>query len=219
MPLRSATLTASGVRLGDFRVAPALVNQLDSFEPLNPDPAGPAAKGFRASDEGFYRGGDPVNPRIGDLRLRFEAVAVQEVSVVAGQLGGTLAPFNASNGYEIALISPGVKPAAMLFKEARDDEALLTWIIRAAGFIGMLISLSLLFQPLAVIVSVLPFLETLVGGGVFLLSLALSIPLTLITIAVAWFAHRPLLAGALIVGGLAVTFLLAQAKRKRAPAS
>lgn len=218
MPLRSATTAAPGIHLGDFRVGAELVEQLDAFQPLTPDAAGPAAKGFRAGDDGFYRGNDPANPRVGDLRLHFEAVPSQEVSVVAGQVSGTLAPYNASNGYEIDLIAPGVKPAAALFKAAQEDEAILTWIIRGAGFVGVLVCFMLLFQPLAVVVSVLPFLETLVGGGAFLLSLGLAIPVTLITIAVAWVAHRPLLAGALIVGGLAAMFLLSRAGGKKAPA-
>ena len=202
MPITSATFTASGIRLGDFGVAPGLINQLGDFQPITVDPAGPAAKGFRPADDGFYRGFDPAQPRVGDLRLRFEAVPVQAVTVVAGQVNGTLMPFAASNGYEIALIAPGARPAAALFKEAHQGEAMLTWILRVCGFVGVLICLMLLFQPLAVLVSVLPFLETLVGAGAFLISFVLAIPITAITIAVAWFAHRPILAGILVVVAL-----------------
>ena len=218
MPLRSATLTAAGIRLGDFQITQQLIDQLDNFQPFQPDnTAGLSAKGFRAADEGFYRGADPASPRVGDTRLRFEGVASQPVTVVAGQFNGTLMPFATSNGYEIALISPGSKPAAALFKEAQEGEALVTWLVRAGGFILMLVCLTLLFQPLAVLVSVLPFLETVVGAGAFLLSLVIAIPLTAITIAVAWFAHRPLLAAVLIVGGLAIAFGTGRLFRRKAP--
>ena len=200
-------------------LSPALVEELGTFQSFIPDAAGPGQRGFRPVDEGFYRGADPTNPQVGDVRLRFEAVNAQQVSVVAGQVGGMLTPFAASNGYEISLIAPGARPAAALFKEAREGEALLTWVLRAAGFVVMVISLSLLFQPLAVLVSVLPFLGSLVEGGAFLVSVALSIPLTLITIAIAWFAHRPLLAGALIISGLVVTLLMAWSKRRKAAAA
>ena len=219
MALRGATFDAPGIRLGAFRLSPALVDELGTFQSFIPDAAGPGQRGFRPVDEGFYRGADPTNPQVGDVRLRFEAVNAQQVSVVAGQVGGMLTPFAASNGYEISLIAPGARPAAALFKEAREGEALLTWVLRAAGFVVMVISLSLLFQPLAVLVSVLPFLGSLVEGGAFLVSVALSIPLTLITIAIAWFAHRPLLAGALIISGLVVTLLMAWSKRRKAAAA
>ena len=220
MPLRGTTIDAPGIRLGAFRLSPALVDELGTFQPfILPDAAGPSQRGFQPVDEGFYRGADPTNPRVGDVRLRFEAINAQQVSVVAGQVAGMLTPYAASNGYEISLIAAGARPAAALFKEAHEGEALLTWILRAVGFVVMVISLSLLFQPLAVLVSVLPFLGSLVEGGAFLVSVALSIPLTLVTIAIAWFAHRPLLAGALIAIGLAVTLLMAWSKRRKTAAA
>ncbi len=207
MSMQSTTVAAPGGKLGDFRIAPPLLEKLDEFQPLVPeDTSALTARGYLPVDTGFYRGNDPATPRVGDIRLHFEAVSGQPITIVSGQFNNTLTPFNTSNGYEIALISPGSKPAAAMFKEAHDEEALLTWILRAVGFVGMLISLLLLFQPLSVLVSVLPFLETLVGAGAFLVAFVLAIPLTAITIAVAWFAHRPLLAGGLIIAGIALSY-------------
>ncbi|MEI6559381.1 MAG: TMEM43 family protein [Rhodospirillaceae bacterium] len=214
--LRTLDVTAPDARLGDFRLAPALITQLDDFQPLPAETVDLSSRGFRPVDSGFYRGNDPANPRIGDMRLHFEAVSGQPVTVVAGQISGELVPFNTSNGYEIALISPGTKPAAALFKAAQQDEALLTWILRAAGFIGMLICLSMLFQPLAVLVSVLPFLEPVVGAGVFMVSLVLAIPLTLLTIAVAWFAHRPLYGAILIIAGVIGPLAISRLVKRKA---
>jgi hypothetical protein len=70
----------------------------------------------------------------------------------------------------------------------------------------MLVRLLLVLGPLSVLAGVLPFLEGLVEAGVFLVALTLAVPLTLITIAVAWFAHRPLIGTALIVAGLPSSF-------------
>jgi transmembrane protein TMEM43 len=56
--------------------------------------------------------------------------------------------------------------------------------------------------------SVLPFLGGLIEAGAFIFALALSVPLTLVTIALAWFAHRPILGCGLIAAAVAVYFLL-----------
>ncbi len=217
LTLKSQHMTASTIRLGDFRVAPALLEELDAYEPLVPDEAVMGAKGFRPLDGMFFRGNDPGNPRVGDVRVRFEAVASQPVTVVAGQVAGELGSFIASNGYKIDLIATGNRAASAMFKMAQQDEAILTWVIRVCGFFGMMICIAMLFQPLVVLVSVLPFLEVLAGGGALLASFLLAVPLTLITIAIAWFAHRPLLSAILIVAGIGGSLLVSRlVKRKPA---
>ena len=65
----------------------------------------------------------------------------------------------------------------------------------------------------AVLAGVLPFLEDLVEAGVFLVALMLAVPLTLITIALAWFAHRPLIGALLIVAGIAFVLLIGYLRR------
>jgi len=54
------------------------------------------------------------------------------------------------------------------------------------------------------------------GAGAFLVALTLAIPITLITIAIAWIAHRPLLGGALLVMSLGSFVLLRGMHRGRA---
>jgi hypothetical protein len=63
--------------------------------------------------------------------------------------------------------------------------------------------------------AVVPFLESLVGAGAFMVALTLAIPITLLTIAVAWIVHRPLIGGLLVVGAIAAWYLLRQLLPKR----
>jgi hypothetical protein len=58
-----------------------------------------------------------------------------------------------------------------------------------------------------------------VGAGAFLVALTLAIPITLLTIAVAWVVHRPLIGGLLLVGAVGAWFVLRQLHpRRTAPA-
>jgi membrane associated rhomboid family serine protease len=63
--------------------------------------------------------------------------------------------------------------------------------------------------------AVLPFLESLVGTGAFLVAFTLAVPLTLLTIGVAWFAHRPLVGGGILVAAVASMILLRKMHPRR----
>jgi hypothetical protein len=135
--------------------------------------------------------------------------------IVAAQVGDALAPFRAAGGYEIALASPGLVPAAEMLQQKKHQEALLTWALRGVGFVVMLIGFALLGAPLAALAGVVPFLGDIVGVGVFLIALTLAVPLTLLTIAIAWIVHRPLLGAGLIVLAVAAVFGLRRLHRRR----
>jgi hypothetical protein len=135
--------------------------------------------GYQVAEDGFYRGQDSSQPAIGDVRVTFTAIAAQTVSVAAAQSGGVLTAYRDANGYTIALAEPGVVPASALFHNEQKSEGRLTWILRGAGFIAMLIGFVCLTRPLTMLFAVLPFLESLVGAGAFLAALTLAVPITL----------------------------------------
>ncbi len=203
MSTTSRTFNSSAARLGPYRVDPAVLAQIDDFAPYPVANAAPPA-GFHAEGDGFYRGADSGSPRVGDMRVSFSAVTAQTMSVVAAIAGNALAPFHADNGYQIVLATPGVAAAATMLKEQEKSERTLTWIIRGGGFVAMLIGFMLILGPLGTLASVLPFLGGLVEAGAFVISLALAVPITLIVIALAWVAHRPVLGIGLLVVAAAV---------------
>ncbi|HYH19509.1 MAG TPA: TMEM43 family protein [Azospirillum sp.] len=208
MPLRSLTVDSRDARIGGHAVTPAVLGHLSAYQPLTPGTAS-SDPAYRTADGGLYRGPDPMNPKIGDVRVRFEGVVAQPISVVAAQSRNGLLPYTAANGYTIALIQVGERPAAAMFADAQQAESVITWILRLVGWVVMAIGVMLFFQPFVVLASVLPFLEPLANAGATLLGFVLATPVTLVTIAVAWVAHRPLLAAGLgvaavlaLVGGL-----------------
>jgi hypothetical protein len=214
MQVRSATFNAGEVKLGAYRVDPSLLNKVSTFTPLQAQSAPPA--GYQAAGDGFYQGQNPSQPAIGDVRVSFASIPAQTVSVAAAQSSGVLTGYRDANGYTIALAEPGVVTAAGLFHDEQKSEGQLTWILRGAGFVAMLIGFVCVTRPLTMIFAVVPFLESLVGAGVFLVALTLAVPITLATIAVAWIVHRPLIGGLLLVGAVVAVYLLRQLHPRRA---
>jgi hypothetical protein len=213
MQQRSATFDGAGVKIGAWQVDPSVLNKITTFAPLHVQSAPPS--GYQVSGDGFYRGQDPGQPRIGDTRVTFTAVPAQTVSVAAAQSSGVLTAYRDSNGYTIALAEPGVVSADILFHDEAKSEGLMTWILRAVGFVLVLIGFVCMTRPLTMLFAVLPFLESLVGAGAFLVALTLAVPVTLLTISIAWIVHRPLIGGLLLAGSIGAWFLLRQLHPKR----
>ena len=109
---------------------------------------------------------------------------------------------------KIALIEPGIVSAQKLFADQASTEKLITWACRIGGFLLLLFGFSLIMGPLAMLVAFLPFLEGLVGFGTFFVALGLAIPTTLVTIAVAWIASRPLIGGGILLIAVAATWAI-----------
>jgi len=216
MPVSSTTFDSSDVRVGAYRLDRQVLDALSAFTSFDPQPAS-LGQGYRKSGDMLYRGQDSGSPAIGDIRIRYTAVTAQTISVVAAQGGGMLAPFRAANGYTIALAEPGVVAAKTMFQEKAHEESVLTWVLRAVGFVLMLLGFWLMSSPLSVLVGVIPLLEDLVGIGAFLMALVVAVPLTLLVIAAAWIVHRPLIGIGLIVIGLALAYGLRRLHRKPVP--
>ena len=219
MEYRSDVITAGRVTLGDFTLSASLLDKLNQFNPLAlaADYAVPAALGdrVRRTGEGLYVGRDPERPEVGDLRITFGTVPPQEVSVVSRQVGQTFAPYQAKAGGVVELLQCGVVTAADMFQHAQDVNKMITWLVRLGGFLLMWIGVAVILKPLSVLADVVPLIGSIVGFGVGLLAGVVAGVCSLTTIAVAWLAYRPVLAGVLIAGSVGLLFLL----RRRRPSA
>ena len=221
-PWKAETLTASTVTLGAFTLSPGLVALIDQRQRWQLDETNqralPAGMGVTLSDGGYYRGTDPHSPRVGDVRITYEVVQPLAVSVVAVQRGSSFEAFQTKSGTSVLLLQAGTLTANDMFKTARTSNAWLTWILRGVGFLVMLIGLALVFRPLAVVGSVIPLAGRLLSAGIGIVAFLVAFALSLVTIAVAWFAYRPLLAIGLLAAA-AGTLVLLLARHRSAMAA
>ncbi|HLY55046.1 MAG TPA: TMEM43 family protein [Stellaceae bacterium] len=213
MPVRSETFDGGDVKLGAYRLEPSVLDQVDAFKPFDGS-GGEAPAGWRRDGDEFYHGAGPGSPAIGDVRVRFTAVPGQTISVVAKLAGGALVEYRDPDGYRIALVEPGTVSADELFKAKQQEENLWTWILRGAGFVLMLIGFMLIAGPISMVLAFLPFLEGIAETGVFIVAVTISVPLTLVVVAVAWIAHRPVYGIGLLVAAVGA-FILFRRMHKR----
>jgi hypothetical protein len=210
MPFSDQAIAAPNVRLGAFRLTSSLVSRIGGFQPvrLPADAPLPPVLGDSATavNGGYYVGGDPASPAVGDIRISFESVGATTVSLVSRQVGGTFEPYRTAAGGTIELLQTGTHSAGSMFETAERQNAVLTWILRLIGLLLMAFGLGAVLRPLSVLGDVVPFIGSLIGAGTGLAALLLALVFSLLTVSVAWFFYRPLL-GILLLAGAVAAFM------------
>jgi hypothetical protein len=151
------------------------------------------------------------------VRVSYDVVKPDSVSLVAVQKASTFVPFQARAGDTILLVEAGMKTAQEMFKIAEERNKVLTWILRGIGFFMMFLGLVLTFRPVAVMADVVPLFGTALSAGLGVFAFLGSFVLSFVTIAVAWVAVRPVLGISLLVLALgALVWLLKIGRSKKA---
>jgi hypothetical protein len=205
----NVTIVAKKATLGAFQLTPGVIGKMRGDEALTPTDADlgklkPELKDkARLCDEGFYFGGDPTAPVIGDQRVTFKVLKPGTFSVLAQQVGQTFAPYPTHAGDEIERVESGTVTAGAMFQHAESENAMLTWILRAVGFVVVSIGIGLILRPIAVFGDVVPIVGGILGAGLGVAAILVGLVITLVTIAVAWIFVRPVLGVVLLVLAIA----------------
>ena len=209
---KSSEFVAQDISLGAFTLSPSLISKIVNFEPypLESDSTIPESISDKAKlyDAGFYFGSNPAAPQIGDILVKFKIAPMTEVSVIAKQVGNTFEPYSAKTGGTLELLETGVYSAEAMIQQAQARNKVMSWILRFAGFLLMLVGFVLIFRPFSVLADVLPILGNIVGAGTGIIAFLLAAILTLITIAIAWIVYRPLLGILLIIVAIGLIWVI-----------
>ncbi|MHC9541165.1 MAG: TMEM43 family protein [Vulcanimicrobiota bacterium] len=214
---------AGNVTIGAFTLSDSLVDMIDKYEPLSLDsemveelPA-KLQETMDVSDNYFYRGNDPANPAIGDIRLSFAIVKPLTVSIIAQQSGSTFQSYKTRAGDAIQRLEAGTVNANEMFKHAEQENNTMTWIIRVVGFLLLFFGLMMVLRPLSTLADLIPFVGNLLDAGIGIVSFLIALAIWTGVVAVAWISARPLLAVGLIVVTVGAVVGVMMMKKKAAP--
>ncbi|EDO34886.1 predicted protein, partial [Nematostella vectensis] len=220
MAVSSQTQEAAPVHVGAFTLSRGLISKIDEFHPL-PAKSAPSGKDVKVVDGIFYHSlNGPYNPTVGDVRVRFSFAGFcgaagsqlsepMTVSIVARQHGGTLSYYRTQSGDTLELLYPGEMTAKEIFYAEHSANSVLTWVLRVVGWFLMFLGFLLMTSILTTLVSWLPIIREIVGLGVTLICFCLATSFSLVTIAIGWIAHRPVL-GVALLAAAAVPFYLSR---------
>ena len=210
--MRPLTVVAATAHIGAFALDRTLLGMLGPREPIHLDTA---PSNGQLADGGIYLGADPHAPAVGDVRIGYAVVHPEAASVIAQQDGNGFKAFTTRNGRDLLMIDAGEVPAQAMFREALSNNMLLTWVLRGAGAVAMLLGFYLLLRPMAVLADLVPLFGAIVAAGAGLIALMLTVVLAPLVIALAWLVVRPLVGGAVLAAGLVCGGLLLTRVRTR----
>ncbi|MCK5871528.1 MAG: TMEM43 family protein [Methylococcales bacterium] len=218
LPFPYQTWNAKNVSLGQFTLNSSQINRITQKSTLSLHSFSPPKtlinKKVTPIGDYFYLGTSDSDPAIGDMKISFQTVNPMAITLMAQQKGNSFIAYETKAGSPIDFLKAGSIDAKTLFKLAHDENTIIMWGLRFVGVLIMWIGLSMLFQPLAMLANVIPLLGNIVEIGTKILAFLITIPCAFITIAIAWIAYRPLLAGGLIAVSVLTIVLIKLMSRK-----
>ncbi|MEO6054546.1 MAG: TMEM43 family protein [Chthoniobacterales bacterium] len=204
----SKAVDAKNVTLGAFALSAKIISQMTGDEPLELSDAdleklpSKLRSAAQLSGNMLYFGKEPESPAVGDQKVDFQILKPAVFSIIGMQTDNTFEPFGTHTGTEILLVESGTVSAQGMFQHAESANVVLTWILRLVGFILMAIGFGLMLGPIGTLASVIPLLGDIVGAGTGLASFLLAGIGSVLIIALAWIAYRPLFGVILLLLGI-----------------
>jgi len=244
MPVKGKTFIANTVKLGAFTLSSHFLEKMDiekidhyqwlpmqkdNFYQLPKDIHAELNKPIHLNDGNYYLGKNPAHPQIGDLRIRFEVMKPEILSVIAKQSGSLLTPYktqkvsgkNELSGYEfsveIGLYEYGDVPPSTMFRNAKissffDDVHFDGLHLRLISFIilffGFYITLLMLRKLLNFSSSFEDSLDWVNWISLIIIAIIIAASLSIIIIAGFWITYSPILGILLLVIAGGILYLL-----------
>lgn len=227
VPFSGKTFIAQQITLGGFILSSSLVDKInhyqwlameeyrikqvqENFSAYFPD------KKLHFYSGNYYIGKNPAHPLNGDLRIRFEIVPFEIISIVAKQLGSSWLTYITHIGGDIELLEYGAVSADKMFQHAKIESQIVIdrLIALIVVFLMMFLCVFLIVAVLAILSDIVPFLAIQLN---FLMPLVITVSLFLITIAIAWVNYSLMLGITLFVIAVGFLVLLKFAAKRQEP--
>jgi hypothetical protein len=172
---------------------------------------------FRLLQGYLFKGkGTLSEPQVGDVRVSFGAILSGKKATVFGKLiGSAIEPYLIRGETKFYRAIPGTRDEAVA--QLKTEYKVAGWMGRIIGFLMMWIGMLLFLGPLSTVLDVLPFLGSTSRFVVGLLTFPIALVLSVVTIIVSLIAHNviALIVVLALVAGLIL--FLARKKKQTAP--
>lgn len=225
--VENAGQAASNVMFGAYRLTPGIIGRITGEEPAYPSLSEAQKKQLLAnvadstvmvtvSGDQVYIGANPAEPRIGDVRITFTQVtSPKTISLLQKVVNGTFENYVAKNGKPFSKVEMGTVSAENMIENQKAANKMWLWILRIIGIILVISGFRSLVNFLSTVFAVVPFVQRIIGAGVSLVASLAGLIWSIIVIALAWVAHRPVLAIVLLIIAAALIFLLVSRSKKK----
>lgn len=159
------------------------------------------------------------SPVVGDIRISYTQADYSDVSVLGKQIGDTIGDYTTKKNTNIKKIVKGTENGAEMINEIESANKMMKWMYRIIGTLLVIIAIGSILGPITTLIGYIPFLGKIVNSMIGVVSFLIGLAISLVVIAIAWFAARPIVSIVLLVviAGLIVALVYFK-KSKAVPA-
>lgn len=227
--IESSVQYASNATFGAYKLTDGIIACISGEEPVEPSLSEEQVNQLLAkvSDSTVvvtvrgnqvYIGSDPDTPHIGDVRITFDQVtSPKTISILEKVVNGTFESFIAKNGKSFSKVEMGTVSAENMIEHQKSANKLWMWVLRIIGALLVIAGNKGLLGFLSTIFAVVPIMQRIIGAGTGLVATVVGIVWSILVIALAWVAHRPVLAISLVaVAAVLCIWLFTRTRKKKA---
>lgn len=176
------------------------------------------SKYVHVSGNTIYFGKSSAMPEVGDVRVKFTYTAPTTISIIGMVNGNTFTKYTATNGKEVSAVADGTKSMEEMFQTEHESNKMMTWVWRIVGILLVIGGLKGVFGFVSTLLKVVPFMSSIANFGIGIICTVIGLAWSLLVIAIAWIAARPVLGISILVimAGI-VGFFIWKGKSKKQP--
>ena len=176
-------------------------------------------EGYKINNKYITNSEDVANPQVGDIRISYTKNDWKEASVLGKQIDDTIGSYTTKKNTNIKKIVEGTKNGEEIIGGIEKAGKASKWMFRILGSLMIIIAVGSILGPITTLIGYIPFLGKIVNSMIGVVSFLIGLSISLVVIAIAWFAARPIISIILIavVAGLIVALVYFK-KNKAIPA-
>lgn len=212
----SDSFYAEEVILGNYRLSSSQIAQMDTDKTFTPsESTADIPKGYTLNGQYIISSEDVESPQIGDVRISWKYNGWKEVSLIAQVSGSSFVSYTSEVGKNVNYVTEGVKTAAQMIEEIRNQDKMMKWMFRLIGALLIFVGYMSFISPLTKLLNYIPILGNVVNFMFGLMVFLLSLLQSLLVIIIAWFRFRPLLSLCLLAVCAVIGVLIFLLKKKQ----
>ncbi|CAB9529156.1 Transmembrane protein 43 [Seminavis robusta] len=148
-----------------------------------------------------------TRPKVGDTTIGFKVIYPSKTSIIAFYDVSRLGVYTTEGDRPFIEVEHGSKDAATMLQNARDENTVDAWILRAIGITVLFCATCVILDQLSMAADIIPCIDNCLSESyrshcmLLIVACMISVPLALFVISLGWLWYRPHIAWPLVAMG------------------
>lgn len=207
-------VTDEDLKVGEFTLISSFKDLLSTDKNVVPEEGIVLPEGYILFNKYITNSADMENPQVGDIRISYQKADYKDVSVLGKQVGDTIAEYTTKKNTNIKKIVKGTTNGTGMINEIESANKFIKWVYRFLGIFLIVIGISSILGPITTLIGYIPFVGKVVNSMIGVISFLVGLAISLVVIAISWFAARPIVAIVSLVIAAALIFVFVKYVKK-----